>query len=66
MNADRITDARESMRKVTSLKSARCGISHVRDKLEDARFIRWPALVESFQREHDDAVAIAAEKGFAL
>jgi hypothetical protein len=66
MTPDRLTDARESMRKVTSLKAARCVISHVRDRLEDARFIRWPALVESFQREHDEAVRIAAERGFLI
>lgn len=66
MTADHLTDARESMRNAKSLKAARCIITAVRTKLEEAKFIRWPALVQSMQREHDDALAIAKGKGWAL
>lgn len=66
MDRHTMRDLRESMKVAKSLPAARNIVTWARSRLADVRFIGWPALEQSLQRELDDVLAIAKERGFAL
>ncbi len=54
---------RDSMRKANSTRVARMILKAATNRLNEICLVRWPALEDSMQRELDDCMAIARERG---
>lgn len=61
--AHTMTDLRRSMHATKSRKGALTILNIAARRLEDIRYIGWPALQQSLQAELDDCRAIATARG---